>query len=234
MSSLRLISLLVLISASAPAAPSGAVIREPGVIYLEDLLQKPVYLFTSAETPIYYQSDLGRYLGVMKKGQRVELQAVGDGVYRVRGMAQQGQVAGWVEPATLTPLKPQFLSALKQNATRRDEVNELIARNEVAINMTAQEVLTSLGKPAKTTSRLDAQGREEIWEFVRFDRVPQTMTAYDAGGRLVSRTVYVKVPAGKLAVIFTNDLVSALEQSEGTLSKEARPKIVAAPFTVVY
>jgi hypothetical protein len=226
--------LLVLVSAPALAAPSGAVIREPGMIYLEDLLKKPVHLVTAADTPIYYQSDLARYLGVIKKGQRVELQAVGEGVYRVRGMARQGQVAGWVEPATLTALKPEFLTALKRNATRQNEINELIARNEVAINMTPQEVLTSLGKPAKTTARLDAAGREEIWEFVRYERVPQTVTGYDTSGRLVSNTVYVKVPAGKLSVIFSNDLVSALEQSEGTLSKEARPKIVAAPFVVAY
>jgi len=216
-----------------PAA-AGAVIREPGAIYLEDLISKPVRVATTAATPIYYQSDMGRYLGTLRKGQFVEVQAVADHAYRVRGQAQQGQVAGWVDPKNLAPLKKEFLSALKQNAERQSEVNALIARNEVAINMTPDEVTASLGKPAKKTARLDAGGREEVWEFVRYERVPQSATGYDTAGRLVTRTIYVKVPVGKLSVAFSNNLVSSLEQSEGTLGREARVKIVSAPFTVVY
>lgn len=216
------------------SALAGAVIREPGAIYLEDLTPKPVKLAMLAPAPIYYQSDMARYLGTLRKGQLVELQAVGDHAYRVRGQAQQGQVAGWVDPKNLSPLKKEFLSALKQNADRQTEVNALIARNEVAINMTPDEVSASLGKPAKTTSRLDAAGREEVWEFVRYERVPQSVTGYDSAGRLITRTVYVKVPAGKLAVTFGNNLVSALEQIEGTFARDARVKIVAAPFAMVY
>ena len=230
----RFLLLTLLVSTVAHAAPSGAVIREAGAIYLEDVLKKPVHLVTTVAAPIHYQSDLGRYLGTLKKGQRVELQAVGEGAYRVRGMAQQGQVAGWVEPAALTPLRADFLAALKQNAARREEVLALVERNEVAINMTPEEVTTSLGKPAKTTSRLDAKGREETWEFVRYERVPQTVNGYDVNGRGVSRTVYVKVPAGKLAVIFSNSLVSALEQSESTAEGDGRVKIVSAPFIVPF
>jgi hypothetical protein len=213
---------------------SGAVIREAGAIYLEDLLPKPVQLVTKTDAQIYYRSDMARYLGTLKAGQRVELQAVSDGAYRVRGIAQQGQVAGWVSPEHLTPLKQDFLQALRQNATRQEEVAALIARKEAAINMTPEEVRTALGKPSKKTSRLDANGREEVWEFVRFDRIPQETTGYDRYGRLVTSTIYVKVPAGKLAVTFSNNLVSSLEQSEGTLAADARVKIVAAPFAVAF
>ena len=55
-------------------------------------------------------------------------------------MAQQGQVAGWVEAKDLSPLKKEFLASLKQNAERRDAVQALIAKKEVAINMTPDEV----------------------------------------------------------------------------------------------
>jgi hypothetical protein len=213
---------------------AGAVIREAGAIYLEDLMSKPVRLNTTTQTPIFYQSDMARYLGTLRKGQVVELQAVADDVYRVRGQAQQGQVAGWVYAKHLTPLKKEFLAALKQNAERQAEVSALIGRNEVAINMTPEEVTASLGKPAKTTARLDANGREEVWEFVRFERVPQSVAGYDTAGRLVTRTVYVKVPVGKLAVVFANNLVRSLEQTEGTLARDARVKIVSAPFVVTY
>lgn len=225
---------LLLFTASAHAAQSGAVIREEGAIYLEDLLMKPARLATLADAPIYYHSDLGRYLGTLRKGQIVELQAVSDIAYRVRGMAQQGQVAGWVDPKHLNPLKQDFLDNLRQNAARRQEVLALIAKNEVAINMTPEEVQQSLGKPAKKTSRLDAKGREDVWEFIRYERVPQEVVGQDAAGNLVRSITYIKVPAGRLTITFANNLVSALEQTEGTFERDARVKIVAAPFIVGY
>jgi hypothetical protein len=234
MRALFFLSLVSIFGLSPAALQAGAVIREQGAIYLEDFMEKPVRLATLAQAPIFYHSDMARYLGTLRKGQLVELQAVGENAYRIRGQAQQGQVAGWVDPKYLAPLKKEFLAALKQNADRLAEVNALIARNEVAINMTPQEVTASLGKPAKTTSRLDAKGREEVWEFVKFERVPQSVTAYDNAGRLVTRTVYVKVPVGKLAISFENNLVSSLEQTEGTFARDARVKIVAAPFMVTY
>jgi hypothetical protein len=214
-------------------AGTGAVIREEGAIYLEDLLPKPLKLATVAEAPCFWKIDLQKYLGTLRKGQLVEVQAISDGAYRVRGQAQQGQVLGWVEPQFLSPLKPEFLANLKQNAARNAEVEALIERNEVAINMTPEEAQRALGKPAKKTSRLDANGREEEWEFVRFERVPQEVTTYDRYGRLVTSYIYVKVPAGKLSVSFKNNLVSALEQSEGTLERAAQVKIVAVPFDIV-
>ena len=213
-------------------ARAGAVIREPGAVYLEDFVKQPVKLATLADTQIFYQSDLGRYLGTIRKGQIVELQAVGENAYRIRGKAQQGQVAGWVAAASLTPLKQEFLDNLRKNAARKAEVDALIAKNEVAVNMTPDEVTKALGKASKKTSRLDANGREEVWEFIRYERVPQEITGYDRDGRLVRSITYVKVPNGKLAITFANNLVSALEQSEGTFDRDARVKIVTAPFAV--
>jgi hypothetical protein len=113
-------------------------------------------------------------------------------------------------------------------------VDLLIEKNEVAINMTQEEVGRALGKASKKTSRLDAKGREEIWEFVRYERVPQQVTGYDRYGRLVNSITYVKVPSGKLAVTFSNDLVSSLEQTEGTFERDARVKIVTAPYVLAY
>jgi hypothetical protein len=223
----------ILFATGAQAATSGAVIREEGSIYLEDLLMKPARLATVADAPIFYHSDFARYLGTLKKGQIVELQAVSDNAYRVRGMAQQGQVAGWVDPKYLNPLKKDFLDSLKQNDARRKEVLALIAKNQVAINMTPEEVSQALGKPAKKSSKLDANGREDIWEFIRYERVPQESVGRDALGNLVRTVIYVKVPAGKISVTFSNNLVSALEQSEGTVDA-GRVSVVTAPFFVPY
>jgi hypothetical protein len=139
-------------------------------------------------------------------------------------------VAGWVDAKFLAALKPEFIENLKQNFARQQEVKALIAHNEVAINMTPEEVQAALGKPGRKTSKLDASGRQDIWEFIRYERVPQQIQSYDALGRVVFNTVYVKVPSGKLSVVFQKNLVVALEQTEGSLEKDARAKIVTAPL----
>ena len=46
--------------------------------------------------------------------------------------------------------------------------------------------------------------------------------------------IYEKVPIGKLAVSFVNNLVSSLEQTEGTLDRAAQVKIIPAPFLVSF
>ncbi len=211
--------------------PAHALPREEGAVYLEDVLEKPLRLAVLADISIFYDKTLGRYLGTLRRGQTVEVQAVSDDAYRVRGRAQQGQVAGWVEPSGLTPLNKDFLKNLQQASDRKAQVDALIAANEVAIHMTGNEVIASLGKPQKKSSRLDEKGRSEIWEYVRYERVPRQVTGYDKFGRAYNEIVYVKVPAGRLAVILENGLVSALEQSEGSL-RDARAKIVAEPFVV--
>lgn len=213
-------------------ALAGPVVREEGAIYLEDFVRKPIKLQVLKPTMIYYDSGMGRYLGTLVAGQQVELQAVMDHAYRVRGRARQGGVAGWVAPDNLSPLHPEFITNLRTNAARAEQIKNLIARNEVAINMTPDEVLASLGKPPRKSSRIDAEGREEVWEYVRYERVPRQIQSYDALGRLVISYVYVKEPVGQLAVIFKNGLVSALEQTEGTLTRAGAAKIVTAPLEV--
>ncbi len=209
---------------------AGAVIREPGAIYLEDFTAHPVLVPVKASAPIFYQPDLARFLGTLRGGQQVQLQAVLGDVYRVRGLAQQGQVVGWLPASALAPLKKEFLESLKQNAARHEAIADLISKNEVAVNMTPDEVVASLGKPAKKTSRLDAAGHSEVWEFVKFERIPQERTGYDQYGRLINSVIYIKVPSGKISVIFDNSLVTAIEQTEGNIEKEARVRLVPAPL----
>lgn len=215
-----------------PMVQAGPVLREPGAIYLQDVVPKPVKLNVPDAAPIYFDLGMSRYLGMLKKGQFVELQAVTDYAYRVKGQAQQGQVAGWVEPKYLDALKADFLDNLKKSAARLEEVNALIARKEVAINMTPEEVIASLGKASKLISRLDAAGNHDVWEYIKYDLEPQQTTGRDQYGNIFTSTIYVKVPVGKLSVIFDNHLVTAIEQSEGSLAKSAQVKIVNAPFVL--
>ena len=208
--------------------------REEGAVYLEDLAVKPVKLVTIGEAGVLSKPADGRFLGTIRKGAQVELLAVRDDSFRVRGQAQQGGVVGWVDMKAIQPVKAEFLDSLRQNAKRKAEVDALVERGEVALNMTPEEVTASLGKAQKKNSKLDATGRKDIWEFVRYARVPQETTGYDRAGRLVRNVIYVKIPSGKLVVTFDNNLVSGLEQTEGNTDVQAPIRLIPAPIAVVY
>ena len=67
---------------------------------------------------------------------------------------------------------------------------------------------------------------------MKYERVPKEVVARDPEGNLVRAVVYEKVPVGKMAVNFVNNLVASLEQTEGTLDRAAQVRIIPAPFLV--
>jgi len=229
------IALLAVQSLASGPVPhtASALPREIGAIYFEDLAIKPVKLAVIGEAAVYSQLANGNYLGVLRRGTVAEVVAISDTAVRVRGTAQQGGVVGWVPAAGLTPMKADFIESVKKNAKRKAEVDALIAKGEVALNMTHEEVSAALGKPQKKSSKLDAKGRQEVWEFIRYARVPQETVGRDSQGRLVTSVVYVKVPAGKLSVTFEHDLVTALDQTEGTPEVSGGVQLVPAPIVLV-
>ena len=60
---LLIVLVMALLVGAGRLAGAGAVIREPGAIYLEDLMEKPVRIATIESAPIFYQSDMARYRG---------------------------------------------------------------------------------------------------------------------------------------------------------------------------
>ena len=219
-------SFLPLLLAGAASLPSfvpvggraelPGLVRERGAIYLEDFLDQPYRLRVEREAPIYYNADLARLLGTLRRGQLVELQAVDDkrGLLRVRGQAQQGQVAGWVAARSVSALDPAFVVGLRRSVQRRERVRALTASGEVALGMTMEEVATSLGQPLKKSSHADASGVVETWDYVRYVAVPRTVTGYDNYGRVFTSVVYQQVPAGRFSASFSDGVVSAVDRSQ--------------------
>lgn len=205
--------------------------REKGAIYLEDFFEQPYRLRVLTDAAIYFNSDLARFLGTLTRGRLVELQAINDkdGLLRVKGLAKQGQVVGWVEARYLSALDPAFVIGLRRSIARRQRVQSLAASGEVALGMTMEEVISSLGAPTKKESHADAQGVAETWEYIHYVTVPRTATGYDPFGRLVSSIVYEKVANGKFAVSFGSGLVTAIDRSDANLA----PGTGAAPAQVV-
>lgn len=226
---------LVLATSSATAQTNRSRLAErtdPGAIYVEDILPKPVRLSVAADSVIYYQSDMQRALGSMAPGTLVQLVAMSDTGYKVRGRARHGDVAGWMRMADLRAPDPQLPEKLKAFYARQKKVDELIAKKQVALGMTAPEVEASLGRPTRKSSKISAAGREEVLEYSIFEKVPQVTTGRDSLGNLVQTTIYVKVEVGRLTISFQNYAVSEISESMGNPLGTGGVKIVPGPIMV--
>lgn len=197
-----------------------------------------------------------RYAGTLRFPQSVQLDAISeDGLLRVRGNAKQGGVAAWIEPRYVEGLPADYLALARRAEQRRRQVDDLIARNDVAIGMTLDEVARSLGKPQKRTSRTGRDGSTQSFEYIKYKLIPQTvytpayvqsLTGYlpepgkkfetvvvRGGYGYDASTVYVKVPVGTVNVGFVNGLVETVEESEGTLTG-ANASLVVPPVNLVW
>ena len=218
-------------SASAGPTEKSSLSREPGAIYLEDLLKKPVKLKVSGESSplIFSRLDAKVQLGRMVAGTEVIVEAVSEKAYRVRGKATHGGVVGWMSPKYLETKDPEFFEKMKKAHERYLVVEELIGKKEVGLGMTADEVERSLGKPTASKTAVDKDGSHLSLEFTTYEKVPQTETRRDRYGRLYNTTVYVKVPVGNLIVQFSEGAVTRIEEEIGS-PPEGGVKIVPAPI----
>ena len=210
-------------------ATGSKLLREEGACYVEGLLEKPVKLRVLKSAPAYGTLQGKRYLGTLKPGQEVTLLAISDRAYRVRGKAQQGDIAGWAGPGFFKKLDDEFVANLKKAAERKAIVEDLIAKKEVALGMTGDEVLASLGKPTKRASELTAEATTETFDYIEYDRVPQTSYVRNAFGQLVRQTTYVKVEVGRLTVELKDNVVSSISESENNESRRDRGLTIPVP-----
>ena len=246
----------LLLLACLGTAVAGPIVREPGAIYLSDFHQKLPRFRLVAPAPCYFEASMQRYAGTLRFPQAVQLDAISaGGMLRVRGNAQQGGVAAWIEPQHVMGLPENYLEIATRAEQRRREVEELIAREEVAIGMSLDEVTRSLGKPQKRSSKAGREGSTQTYEYVKYKLIPQTVytPSYERSltgsrpdpraklERVVVRsgygydasTVYLKVPVGTTTVGFVNGLVETVEESEGTLTG-ANASIVVPPIDLVW
>ena len=204
-------------------------VREKGAIYLEEFLSAPLKLKVLKAANAYSTVKGKRYLGTIRAGQTVTVLAVHDRAFRVRGIAQQGQIVGWIGPTFLEKTEPDFVENLKKAHARAVEVAELIARKEVALGMNMDEVEASLGRPTKKSSQVNKEGRTDTYEYISYKRVPQTHLTTDRFGRVYRSTTYLLVETGKVSIDFTDDVVVSISESE----RNPRDRIRAVPAPII-
>lgn len=218
-------------TAQLPNRSSLAVNTEPGAMYLEDILPHPVRLKVAVPSVIYYQADMQRPLGAMAPGTIVQLVAMTDTAYKVRGRARHGDVAGWMRQKDLTSPDPKLAENLKKFFDRSIQVEGLIKNKQVAIGMTAGEVKASLGEPQRKSAKVTAEGRNDVYEYITYKMVPQVGMGRDSFGNLVQTTIMVKVESGRLSIELKGGAVVAIEEVQGNPLGNGGVTTVPPPIT---
>lgn len=105
----------------------------------------------------------------------------------------------------------------------------LIAAKKVAIGMTLEEVGLAKGKPTKTTVRRTANGQSGTWEYIDYETVKHYITRVDPrSGQLYQQFSYAtQEEKGKTVIEFTNDVVSAIEETEDR--KGGKVRVIVPP-----
>tara|TARA_B100001105_G_scaffold54451_1_gene41356 strand:- start:697 stop:1389 length:693 start_codon:yes stop_codon:yes gene_type:complete len=218
------------ISESIPSRNKSNLKREPGAIYLEDFSEDKVELLAIKQEPIYVSPQRKKAIGQLRKGKKVTLIAMINKQYLIRGMALHGQVKGWIFPSALQGLNKDFSDKLHALYERKKVVDELIKNKQIALGMNTGEVVESMGKPSRKNSKLDRGGRLDTYEYSTFERVAQYRFRRDSQGNLFRQKYYVKMETGKLSVIFKNDIVESIEETEGNPLGGGDLKIVPIPI----
>jgi hypothetical protein len=212
------VALSVLFSGGQASAglEKSKLVKEDGAIYLEEFLDQPIKVKITQVAAVYSNLTAERWLGNLIAGREAELLAVSEKAYRVRGRAQQGQVAGWIAKSAVEGVDKKMEENLVKLHQRQVLVDDLIAKHQVALGMTLAEVEASLGKPDARRAKVDKDGHQAVFDYITYERVPQTTVSYDQFGRAFQSVTYIKVPTGKVSLSFKNELVASIEESEGS------------------
>jgi hypothetical protein len=189
---------------------------DPEVVYLDRALTSPIKLSVIKEAPVYADKEGNRRLGFLKSDQVVQLEAITERAYRVRGQGLHNGIAGWVPPWAFSSKDPDFVENLKKLYQRQLAVQALIESKTVALGMDLTEVEQAKGKPSKTNVRRTATGQSGSWEFVEFEEVKHYITRVDPSTGIAYRQLshVTREEKSKVVVEFENDVVTAVEESE--------------------
>lgn len=189
---------------------------DPEVIYLNEIVNPPIKLKVVKEAPVFSDKEGMIRLGFLKADQLVTLDGMTAKVYKVRGEGTRNGLSGWVAPWAFSHPQEDFVAKLKQLYDRQIAVNQLIAKQRIAIGLTPAEVEKSRGKPTKTSIRRTAEGEQGSWEYIDYEEVKNYANRIDPATGLVYRELVsvTREEKGKTVVEFKDGLVTALEENK--------------------
>ncbi len=221
---------------AAPANTKSGLDNDPEVFYLEHYTSIPIKFLLISDTSIYASKtgNKSRKLGTLSSGSSVQLLAMNETAYRISGKGKYGMLKGWVSPKSLASQDPEFVENLKKLYIRQIKVNTLIKNHQVAIGMSLQEVLQSLGIPTKKKETLTKDGRSGTYEFTQFDEQKHYRYVTDPRtGNLYKQLSHITTEEKSNTIVeFENNLVTAITEKED--NGPGKINIVVPPIILSY
>ncbi len=204
--------------------------NDPAVIYLNQHIDHPIYLLVAQPLKVYSSRKGGRRLGIIPANTKVELLAITDKAFRIKGKAFHGNVIGWVNPKLLASKDKNFIANLKKFYHRQIAINALIAQHDIAIGMTLEEVTQSLGEPTETESKQTRQGKTGKWHYVISEEQKHYRTLIDRHtGQIYRQLSHVTIEEKQRTTIeFTNNIVTAISRKKN--NGPGKIRIIPAPI----
>ena len=204
--------------------------KDSNVVYTEDLTAEKLTFDVIENRAMYFTKRGSNRLATIQKGAKAELLAFDNRAFKVKTKGKNGNIVGWVSPHALSCSDPNFIANFGKVYERQIVVNELIRNKEVAIGMTPDEVISSLGEPTKTTTKLSAKGTSGTFEYTetyeqkhyRYTTDPYTGDSYKTLSHI---TEEIK---SQTIINFENHSVSTIQESVDNSQK--RPTIVTYPI----
>jgi len=203
----RAIHLVLTVAACLVAGIEAAETQEHGVFYLEKWKLPPLQLKALGRTPLVVSPNENRLVACLAKGQPVTVIALGDAMDYVAARTATDEVRGWVDVKTLESPPDGLLEELRKRRERAAAHQESIARHEVALGMTREEVRASFGKPGERLNVRTADGEREQWIYETFRYLPTYQYDRDEKGQVRQMVSYAKTRVGRKVVTFRGDEV---------------------------
>jgi hypothetical protein len=206
-------ALLLAVSLAGAPAQIAPELREQGVLYFDGNLSNKVIATLHAATTVYLRRDFQTTLAALPSGQKVELIGMSPEGYLLKTNDRDHTITGWIRPEDLpSGLDPALFAQAKKNQEHRNTVEMAIINKSVIPGMTPDEVERAVGRPERVSSRGDPGGSAPTWIYTTYRMDPQYEYKFDALGRAVQDTYYVKIPIGQLIVAFAKGAVISVEQ----------------------
>lgn len=208
--------------------------QEPDVVYINEYPKLSIELTVIEQAPVFSDKNGKIKLGYLQKGQTVPLEALTERAYRVRGKGLNDGIAGWVAPWAFSAKDPQFVEQLKKFYHRQIRVRELMAKKEIAIGMTTEEVQKVLGTPTKTSMRQTKNGQTGSWEFISYEEQKNYATIRNPKtGEIFRQLVSItKVETGKQIIEFEDNVVSSIQNM--TEKQHSSNQTITPPIIFVW
>jgi hypothetical protein len=207
-------------------------LRLEGVLYLNDILERPIELRATRATYMTFTRDGTSILGTILEGQKVQVVGLSDYRYLVAGRLRGGVTEGWVVPSDFEAISEATMKEINAKREHAEKIKAAIARGEIMIGMTQEMVEKILGSPGSKSQILDERGAFDQWTYTAYKSIPYQVPGSINGTNFMS-VLYRKVPTGSKVVTFQDKKVIRFEsKTEDPVAVKEQGGVVVPPLFV--